>query len=717
MQSWDNQQSEMPAWLRLDGGAATLVLALENDEPVISYWGLRLPETLDCGQLLAAGRRQTPPNSLAQEPAISLSPSIASGFAGPPGCMIDRNGAAWAPCFRLSSLERTAPDTVALVSRAADHGLELTHFLRLDRETGALAAWTRLTVLAGSTLRVGHLAAPVLPIPDRYTRLLGFSGRWSGEFQMTEQRIPVGAYVRENRRGRTSHDTFPGVVLLADGATEQQGHALAFHLGASGNHRLHVERFSDGRALIMMSDLLQPGEVWLEAGQSYTSPTLYATVSAAGLTGIAQVFQSFVRSQILPATIRTKPRPVHYNTWEAVYFQHDEAVLKDLATRAASLGVERFVLDDGWFGSRRHDRAGLGDWYVSDAVYPHGLKPLIEHVQALGMEFGLWVEPEMVNPDSDLYRAHPDWVLEVPGVPQRDMRHQWVLDLTQPAVSDYLFTQLDALLRAYAIAYLKWDMNRDVSHPGGRDGRAVGHKQTDAVHALIDRLRFAHPLVEIESCASGGGRANFEVLKRTDRIWTSDSNDALDRLAIQRGFSLFFPPEVMGSHVGPRDCHITGRHIAIETRAGVALFGHMGLEMDLRELTQAESQALRQALALYKQHRSLIHAGRALRLDHQDWDERWGVVANDGGQALFGYALTNSLPTTLPGRYRFAGLDADAGYRLSLLWHSPGIDTRFIEGLSNTVVAGGLLLEAGIELPVLKPQSLLIFMLERAGLK
>lgn len=714
MQSSDNNLPELPAWLRLDGGMATLVLALEDSEPAVSYFGPRLPDELDCRQLVAAGRRQTPPNSLAHEPAIALSPSIARGFSGPPGFAIDHSGKAWAPDFRLTSIERTAQDSVALISRALGGDLELTHHLRLDRDTGVLEAWSRLSVLTSDGLRLHHLAAPVLPIPDRYTRLLGFSGRWSGEFQMSEHRIPVGAYVRENRRGRTSHDAFPGVVLLADGATEQQGYALAFHLGASGSHKLHVERFSDGRALIMMSDLLLPGEVMLDAGESYSSPTLYAAVSVTGLTGIAQSFHPFVRAQILPVTTHAKPRPVHYNTWEAVYFHHDETVLKGLASRAAELGVERFVLDDGWFGGRRHDRAGLGDWFVSDTVYPCGLKPLIDHVLASGMEFGLWVEPEMVNPDSDLYRAHPDWVLEAPGVPQRDMRHQWVLDLTQPAVSEYLFVRLDALLREHAIAYLKWDMNRDVSHPGGRDGRAVGRRQTDAVHALIDRLRIAHPAVEIESCASGGGRANFEVLKRTDRIWTSDSNDALDRLAIQRGFSLFFPPEVMGAHVGPRDCHITGRHISIETRAGVALFGHMGMEMDLRELTVPESGALARAVTLYKQHRGLLHSGRALRLDHRDWDERWGVIDQDGSQALFGYALTGTLPTTLPGRYRFAGLEATAGYRLSLVWHSPGIDTRFLDGLSGQAVPGGLLVEAGIELPVMRPQSILIFKLSRA---
>jgi alpha-galactosidase len=548
-----------------------------------------------------------------------------------------------------------------------------------------------------------------------------FSGRWSGEFAQQLLPFAVGAIVRENRRGRTSHDCFPGMIAMGPGCCEESGLAWGFHLGASGNHQMRAERFSDGRALFSASELLLPGEIMLgDERKSYRTPTLYACVSSLGLAGVSRAFQSFVRTSILPPTAKAKPRPVHYNTWEAVYFNHDQSTLSDLASRAADLGVERFVLDDGWFGGRRHDRAGLGDWTVSQGVYPDGLAPLISHVNKLGMEFGLWVEPEMVNPDSDLYRAHPDWVLQAPGVPQQDMRHQWVLDLTQQEVSDYLFTCLDGLLAAYPIAYLKWDMNRDISHPGGRNGRPVASDYVAAVHALIDRLRTAHPDVEIESCASGGGRANYEILRRTDRIWTSDSNDALDRLVIQRGCGLFFPPEVMGSHVGPRDCHVTGRRVSMDMRAGVALYGHMGLEMDLRELTPAETETLKAAIGMYKQFRPLLHDGIAVRFNQRPFEERWGVVSKDSQLGLFGYALTASLPDTVPGRFWFVGLDPASDYRLEWVWprQADGKNAQHPDcGLSlldGQVVSGATLMNAGVELPYMKPQSLVIISVVRA---
>ena len=230
-----------------------------------------------------------------------------------------------------------------------------------------------------------------------------------------------------------------------------------------------------------------------------------------------------------------------------------------LAEKAAWVGAERFVLDDGWFGARRNDKAGLGDWWVSKDVYPRGLGPLAEHVRALGMEFGIWFEPEMVNPDSDLYRAHPDWILEARGVEQVPFRGQYTLDLTRREVADYLFEKMSAIVGEYGVAYIKWDMNREIHHPAS-EGRAAIHRQTSAVYALMERLRANHPALEIETCSSGGARADFGVLRYTDRFWLSDSNDALDRQAMQRGASYFFPLNVTGSHVGQRSATLPVAH-------------------------------------------------------------------------------------------------------------------------------------------------------------
>jgi alpha-galactosidase len=424
-----------------------------------------------------------------------------------------------------------------------------------------------------------------------------------------------------------------------------------------------------------------------------------------GFNALSQRLHRFVLTAIVDRCVTARPRLVHYNSWEAIYFNHDPAVLADLATRAAALGVERFVLDDGWFGARRSDRAGLGDWSVSEAVYPDGLTPLIDKVVSLGMEFGLWVEPEMVNPDSDLFRAHPDWVLSVPGVAQVPSRNQYVLDLSKDVVSGYLFGQIDALLREHSIGYLKWDMNRDINHPGNGDGHASVHAQIMALYALIDRIRAAHPEVEIESCASGGGRADYAILQRTQRLWTSDSNDAIDRLRIQRGASYFFPCALLGAHVGPRDCHITGRRLSMAMRAGVALFGHMGLEMDLRELTDAEASELAAAIALHKRHRALIHGGNRVRIDTPLERDAFGIVAADKSEALFSYASLEGHPETLPGRLRFDGLDPAKRYRMSQVWPAGA-------AADEREVMGDALMRAGNELPLLWPQSLMVWYLK-----
>jgi alpha-galactosidase len=691
-------------WVRRDGAGVTLLIDVAGPEPVIVHFGAALPTGVDLAALPALLARDIPPSALAVTPPISLTPTMASGYSGAPGLIGDADGRGFAPWLRLVAVEYPANDTVLLISRDPDNGLELRHLLCLAADTGVLEASAELINIGSAEYRLAWLAAPVLSLDGQYTRLLGVSGRWAGEFQLAESPLQVGAQVRENRQGRSSHEAFPGLVLLAEGTTASDGAALALALAASGNHSLRVDRFADGRGIVMAGELLLPGEVTLAPGDAYATPVERLAWSDTGLSGIAAAMQAHVRRHVLPANVAARPRPVQFNSWEAVYFDQDPVVLADLAAQAAALGVERFVLDDGWFGGRRDDSAGLGDWQVSAAVWPQGLRPLIAQVQALGMEFGLWVEPEMVNPDSDLFRGHPDWVLALPGVPQRSMRHQLVLDLTRIEVAEYLFAALDRLLRDHAIAYLKWDMNRDISHPGGSDGRARGHAQTGALHALIDRLRAAHPRVEIESCASGGARADHGMLARAERVWASDSNDAIDRLAIQRGAALFLPPEVVGSHVGPRDCHTTGRRIDIATRAGVALFGHMGLEMDLRELTGIEAATLARAIALHKSLRPLLHGGRPLLIDTPPWAAAHGVIADDGSAALYSYALVASPPTALPGRLRLAGLIADAPYRLHCIWP---------EASPEMVVAGGMLATIGMELPRLLPQQLRLFHAEK----
>lgn len=635
---------------------------------------------------------------------IGVVAEAAAGYPGRPGLVGARpDGSGWAPRFVLD-------DAQIVSDRAAD--------IHLADEVAALGLTLRLRVddvlTIGATLRnegtsaygVQRLAVSV-PLPAHCRELVTFEGRWCREFQPRRSAFE-GTTSIENRTGRTSHARMPAMFAGVHGFGEQAGEVWGIQLAWSGNYELAAERLPDGRRHVQAGELLAPGEVELDPGASYDAPDVVVAWSEHGLTGASQAFHRYTRARL--PTVRT--RPVTLNTWEAVYFDHRIDTLQRLADAAADVGIERFVLDDGWFGGRRDDTAGLGDWWVSTAVWPSGLGPIVDHVRSLGMEFGLWVEPEMVNPDSDLYRAHPEWTLTTSGYEPILGRQQLVLDLGRPEVGDFLFASFDALLREYDIAALKWDMNRDVVQ-GSREGRCGVHGHVRGVYALIDRLRVAHPELEIESCASGGGRADLGILTRTDRVWTSDCNDAVERQQIQRGFTMLFPPEVMGAHVGPERAHTTGRRHDLGFRASTALFGHLGVEWNLLEATPAERTSLAAAIGVHKRLRPLLHGGRVVRVDHPDSAALvHGVVAPDASHAVFAYVQLTSSATTVPSPARFPGLDADRTYRIEVLtdvspakeggrtppaWLGQPLD-----------VSGEQLIQRGLQLPILLPESALL---------
>ncbi|MGB7407741.1 MAG: alpha-galactosidase, partial [Pontixanthobacter sp.] len=432
----------------------------------------------------------------------SLLNPIGTGWNGGPGLIAHRAGRDWAIDLRVVATRQDA-QSLTIVTEDTAAQLRATHRFDLCAETGVLAVCTEIDNLSDEPLQMEWCAALCLPIDPALDRLTSFNGSWADEFHTDTIERFRGTYLRENRTGRTSHTDFPGLYLGARTTAENTGPAAAFHLGWSGNHRLRIDTGPDGSTLLQAGELLLPGEV--ELGESYTTPTLYGCWSADGYGHVTRRLHRFVKQTILPANDRR--RPVHYNTWEAVYFDHSEERLLALVDAAADVGAERFVLDDGWFGARRSDVAGLGDWWVSPDVYPKGLHPIVDRVRAANMEFGLWMEPEMVNADSDLYRAHPDWVLGSDGVEPIASRNQLPLDLTKSVVADYLYAKIGALIGEYAIDYIKWDMNRDIQHPGS-GGKAVMRKQVHALYTLIDQIRADHPALEIESCASGGGRAD-----------------------------------------------------------------------------------------------------------------------------------------------------------------------------------------------------------------
>jgi len=685
--------------------------------PGILYWGKALEHTTP-EEISLLSVRQWAHGGPAVDVSASLSNELGAGVPGPPGFIAHRNSSDWAAIFKVTEVIQENTNTARIICDDDNTKIRATYDLALDPASNVFTATTTIENLGTEIATIDWCSALCIPLDRRLTRLSAFTGRWAMEFQNQEIDAFRGSYVRENKSGRTSHDNFPGIIAKADFTSEKQGPAAGFHLGWSGNNRVRVDRHSDGRAFVQMGELFYPGEMEIPAGATYETPKLFASWSDQGLNKLSQQFHEHLSNSVMDGRIKRKPRPVHYNTWEAVYFDHSEEKLVALAEKAAWIGAERFVLDDGWFGSRRNDQAGLGDWWVSSDVYPNGLGPLTKRVQELGMEFGIWFEPEMVNPDSDLYRAHPDWILEANGVEQIPSRNQFTLDLTKPEVFDYLFEKITSIISEYNVAYVKWDMNREIHHPGSA-GRGAIHRQTNAVYALMDKLRMHHKNLEIETCSSGGGRSDYGILKYTDRIWASDSNDALDRQTIQRGASYFFPLNVLGAHVGPKECHITRRTFTMDFRAATAFFGHMGMELDLFEETEDDLQILKSCIELYKEHRNLLHEGDFVRLDSSEYLNVVGVVAKNKNEALFSCAKTAGHSTTLPGRFRFADLDPAKRYRLKIIWPSTNISVTspsIVETAdlldAGSIFSGEAILVHGIQLPLMHPESCIIYHFE-----
>ncbi|GAB5379103.1 MAG: alpha-galactosidase [Aliiglaciecola sp.] len=715
----------IPDFVRLKGKQSSMVLAFNRGAPQVIYWGKKLSAATSNEMLTTLRIRQEVPASPTREAKRSLTTTTGEGFSGNPGLKLFGDASQWAVAPTIVDVQQDDSNSVTIHNLDKTREFKVIHRVRMDFESDVIVLSSEVINLGEADINLEWCTAATLPVPEYTNQILGFEGHWAGEFHEQHVEQFFGSYLRENRRGRTSHDAFPGLIITSKACDQQQGDAYGFHLGWSGNHRLLSEKMADGRAFVQMGELLLPGEVTLHSNDSYHSPKLYASFSAKGLSALSQQYHRYVRKNLLKYNAAEKLRPVHYNTWEGIYFNHDVDTLKDLADRAAQLGVERFVLDDGWFIGRHNDKAGLGDWFVDESIYPQGLTPVIEHVNDLGMEFGLWFEPEMVNPDSNLFREHPDWILSTPPNEDVGFRNQLVLDLTRQEVFDYLYERLDSLLSENNIAYIKWDMNRDINQPGDQYFKPAVHRQTKALYALLDAVKKAHPNVEIESCSSGGARADYGVLERTDRVWTSDSNDALERLKIQKGFSYFFPSELMGSHVGPRDCHITHRNLTMSMRASVVLFGHMGMEMDLRELTDEEKVELKAMVDLYKQHRALIHSGDMVRLSLPDYAMGTGVVSTDKSEALFSYSLIRSHTSGLPDQIRFSGLDPHKIYKLRVVWPIRSGDfwpkssifnfETNLPKMDGQRFSGEALMQLGKQLPRLAPNSSLIYhLLEQA---
>ncbi|MCX7522487.1 alpha-galactosidase [Microbacterium sp. STN6] len=701
-------RSENVELVHFRAAGVSLALRLPPDGlPVVLHWGGDLGELSD-EDLVALAANAGPGLQVGLDVPVEVGvvPENGRGWSGRPGLEGHRRGgAAWSP--RLGDTRyRIDPVARAVAAEAVDPvaGLALSIRMRLGT-SGLVAASAELTNTREDAYDLSRLCV-ALPVPGAASELLDLAGRWSKERVPQRRAITVGTHLRESRRGRTGADAATVLTAGTAGFGFRTGEVWGAHVGFSGNHVHALERVSEGITLLSGGELLLPGEVSLSQGERYATPEI-SFAYGAGLDGQAARFHAELRAR---ERHPRSPRPVVLNTWEAVYFDHDLPTLLALADRAAEVGVERFVLDDGWFLGRRDDTAGLGDWVVDTTVWPQGLHPLVRRVREHGMQFGLWFEPEMVSPRSTLAREHPEWIMQPEGRLPFEARHQQVLNLGIDEAWQHIFDAISSLVNEYAIDFIKWDHNRDLLEAGSAlTGRAAVHEQTLAVYRLMDALRAAQPSLEIESCSSGGARVDLGVLQRTDRVWASDCIDPLERQQILRWSAQLLPPELVGSHIGAPTSHTTGRTHDLSFRAATALFGHLGIEWDIASATDEERRELAEWIALYKRLRPLLHTGTVVRVD-EPGDELFvsGIVAPERDEALFSFAMLARPGSWPPGLARIPGLDAQRRYRVRVVGGSTplaldGAAPAWCSG-EGIVLTGRTLAEAGLPVPPLRAE-------------
>lgn len=660
---------------RLDAAGVTYAFGVnEAGELQSLYWGARLA----AGDSLAAAHSR--PGWASFEPPVDTTPQEFVAWGG--GLYVEPD------------LKLTFPDgNRDLVLRYVSHRIDgnrlfvtmkdislevwVTLEYQIDPETGVLrrSATIENRTAGPFTIEQAFAATWNLPRGTDY-RLRYLAGRWAGEWQVQQQPVHPGKTVLESRRGTTGAQNNPWFAIDREGENDPDHGGVWFGaLGWSGSWEITVEqdqmrdvRVSGGFNNFDFGYLLQKG-------QSLRTPDFYAGYTQDGIGGASRLLHQFEIGSILPHAPTPPLRPVLYDSWEATGFGVDEAGQIALAEKAASIGVERFVMDDGWFGERNNDHAGLGDWYPSPQKFPHGLRPLIDKVHALGMSFGLWVEPEMVNPDSELYREHPDWVLYFPNRPRSEGRNQLVLNLARPDVRDWVFNTLNNLLNQNAIDFLKWDYNRNWSEPGWPQVPPDQEKNVyvDFIrnyYSILAELREKHPKLEIESCSGGGSRVDLGVMRYTDEVWPSDNTDAYDRLLIQNGFTYAYTPGVMMAWVTDSPSWANHRSLSLEYRFLSSMQGALGVGANLNRWTPEDFATAKKMIAQYKSIRETVQRGRLYRLiQPTEGSEQSATeyVGPDGRQTVV-FAFLHSSSELYPyPRLCLRGLDRNAMYRVSVM--------------------------------------------------
>lgn len=535
----------------------------------------------------------------------------------------------------------------------------------------AADAITRRTVLYNdetTPITIRRLMSQQIDLPQREYKMLTLDGDWISETHVHTRPVQPGRLVNESTTGSSSNRHNPGVILMEQGTGENTGLAYGFNLLYSGSHYTAVER--SPRDFVRIVSGIQPqGFCWrLPSGEMFRTPEAVMTVSHEGLNGVSRHFHCFVQQHILRGDWKEKPRPVLLNNWEAHFFDFTEARLLSLAKQAKAAGAELFVLDDGWFGERNSDTAGLGDYTVNRKKLPGGMEGLAQKITAMGLRFGLWFEPESVNPESELYRTHPEWALQQPGRQPALGRHQLLLDLTRPEVRDYIVHHITHLLDHCPITYVKWDMNRHMSDlysavtPGGE----LPHRYMLGLYEVLDRIFTPRPHILLESCSSGGNRFDLGMLCYSAQIWASDDTDPIERLSIQEGLSYFYPPCTMGAHVSQSPHQQTLRPTPLSTRFNVAAFGALGYEMDLGELSPQEKKQIAAQIEWYKKYRTTLQYGNFYRIPTRRQELiSWAALSPDKKQAVI--LLAQKLCTAAPPAdyLTVPGLQPDVRYRVT----------------------------------------------------
>lgn len=526
--------------------------------------------------------------------------------------------------------------------------------------------------LSNKTINIEKAMSFNLDLPDSNYNMIQLNGAWGRERHVHDRSIKEGTQGFYSLKGASSAEFNPFLALRRPNTDEFSGEVIGFSLVYSGNFMAEIDVDTYNQTRIIMGIHPERFSWPLNLNEEFYTPEVVIVYSDKGLNYMSQVYHSLYRECLMRGKWKNSVRPILLNSWEALSFSIDEEKIKELATNASKLGVELFVLDDGWFGKRNNDNAGLGDWTVNKEKFPNGLNEIIEYINKLGMDFGIWIEPEMVNKDSELYRSHPDWIIHDPNRKPSHTRNQYTLDFSRDEVVDHIYNQIEKLLSDYNISYVKWDMNRYITECYSKDKGAnlqgtVYHKYILNVYKLYDKLTTRFPNILFESCSSGGARFDPGMLYYAPQTWTSDNTDAIERIKIQYGSSLVYPLISMGSHVSESPNQQVFRETALETRANVAYFGNLGYELDVNNLSDVEKEEIKKQIQFYKENIEVFQFGKFYRIKnpYNNNISAWMVKSNDEKTIILGcYKLLNHANEGKE-RVKLFGLDKDGDYKLS----------------------------------------------------